>query len=131
MCYWPAILSIFLAWKVGYGDLHVELDEVHKVFFGTIYMIFANITLITAFSAAFESGASPLAIFQEQLIARAIGKPNHDEALYKKIRRLKTLRLTQICLSFIGLNLVGVFASRLFLLNEREELRDEWNWMVR
>jgi len=94
-------------------------------------MIFANITLITAFSAAFESGASPLAEFQERLIARVIGEPNHEEALYKKIRRLKTLRLTQICLSFIGLNLVGVFANRLFLLNETEELRDEWNWMVR
>jgi hypothetical protein len=94
-------------------------------------MIFANITLITAFSAAFETGASPVARFQEKLIARAIGKPNHDEALYQKIRRLKTLRLTQIAFSFTALNLIGVFANRLFLLGESDELRDEWNWMIR
>jgi hypothetical protein len=94
-------------------------------------MIFANITLITAFSAAFKSGVSPTAIFQEKLIARAMGKPNHDEALCKKIRRLKTLRLTQICFSFTALKLIGVFANRLFLLGESDERRDEWNWMIR
>jgi hypothetical protein len=94
-------------------------------------MIFANITLITAFSAAFESGASPLATFQEQLIARVLREPNNEEALYKKIRRLKILRLLQIAFSFTALNLIGVFANRLFLLGESDELRDEWNWMIR
>jgi hypothetical protein len=96
-------------------------------------MIFANITLITAVSAAFESGfgASPIERFQEKLIARAMGKPNHQEALYEKIRRLKILRITQIVGWFTALNLVGVFASRLFLLVESDDVRDEWNWMIR
>jgi hypothetical protein len=94
-------------------------------------MIFANIIMITAFSAAFENGTSPLVLFQEKLIARGMGKPDHNEVMYERIRRLKILHLTQICCSFTALILIGVFANRLFLLGESDELRDEWNWMIR
>lgn len=94
-------------------------------------MIFSNVILIVAFSAAADSGFSGLDRFQEQVIMRVIGKPSNDEALYKKIRRLKFLRITQIVLTFLFLNLIGVFANRLFLLGESDVLQDEWSWMIR
>jgi hypothetical protein len=94
-------------------------------------MIFSNVILIVAFSAAAASGSAPLAAYQEKILMRVIGKPSNDEPLYKKIRRLKFLRITQITLSFIILNLVGVFANRLFLLGASDELKSQWNWMIR
>lgn len=116
---------------VGYGDLSVTKDaETYKVFFGACYMIFSNIILIGAFSAAIDSGFSPLARFQEQVIMRVIGKPTADELLYRKIRRLRILRISQIIFRFVALNLVGVFANQLFLLGESDELRGEWDWML-
>lgn len=93
-------------------------------------MIFSNIILIGAFSAAADSGFSVLDRFQEQVIMRVIGKPNNDELLFQKIRRLKFLRISQIVCIFFSLNLIGVFANRLFLMGESEELRSEWSWMI-
>jgi hypothetical protein len=116
---------------VGYGDLSVSKTENWSVFIGTVYMIFSNVILIVAFSAAAASGSAPLAAYQEKILMRVIGKPSNDEPLYKKIRRLKFLRITQITLSFIILNLVGVFANRLFLLGASDELKSQWNWMIR
>eukprot|EP00545_Synedropsis_sp_CCMP1620_P002586 CAMPEP_0119004224 /NCGR_PEP_ID=MMETSP1176-20130426/1025_1 /TAXON_ID=265551 /ORGANISM="Synedropsis recta cf, Strain CCMP1620" /LENGTH=498 /DNA_ID=CAMNT_0006955909 /DNA_START=26 /DNA_END=1522 /DNA_ORIENTATION=+ len=115
---------------VGYGDVSVTKGETHKVFFGMMYMIFSNIILIVAFSAAADSGFSVFDRFQEQVIMRVIGKPNNDELLYQKIRRLKFLRISQIVFVFIFLNLIGVFANRLFLLGESKELQAQYNWMT-
>lgn len=95
------------------------------------YMIYANVILVVAFSSVAEMGLSPLGHFHERLVMAVVGKPSNDEALYEKIRRLRILRLTEIVLSFSLLNLIGVFANRLFLIGETEELRGEWNWMIR
>jgi len=119
----------------GYGDLTVDKSKTLNVFFGTIYMIVANITLIVAFSAAADQIAlDPFSKVNKRIKARLIGEigdVNDYEPVYKKIKRLKRLSYARIAASFVILNAIGVIASRIFLNAHGDETEiAEWTWMI-
>lgn len=49
--------------------------------------------------------------------------------LYQQIRRMAFLRSLELALWFVILNLIGVFAARLFI-RASDELEEDWDWMT-
>lgn len=94
-------------------------------------MIISKITLFVAFSNAVQHSALSdfLQRFDDDLLAWAVRSEDHTELMYKKIRRLKLVRISQILVNFFALNLVGVFGSRFFINNATLEGED-WDWMT-
>jgi len=117
---------------VGYGDLTVEKTKVFHLLAGCGYMILANIMLIGYFSVVVDTAWNPLSKWHKRLMDRVLGEPTLDEPLYKKLRRVKLLRLTELVGAFVMLNLIGVFANRLFLLlgEDGDLLETDWNWVT-
>lgn len=115
---------------VGYGDLGVSTDSNVRLFIGVLYMILSNVMLIVAFSAAADSSTS---IFTRinNIILQWIWGDNDSELLYKKVRRVMFLRIGQIVLTFVLLNLIGVIVSRVFMgTRQQEESGEYWTWMT-
>ncbi|CAB9520590.1 Two pore potassium channel [Seminavis robusta] len=117
---------------VGYGDLTVDLDQPAHVFAGIVYMIIANVTLIGSFSLVADHAWNPMHKMHEDLVEKIMGNPKSDEPMHKRLRRLKFLRLTEIIGGFVLLNLVGVFANRIFLLYDppHPPLTTDWTWLT-
>lgn len=113
---------------VGYGDLHVTLTDPWKVLAGICYMILCNVMLIVAFSAAADSSTTIFTKINDWILHLVWGK-NESELLYKKVRRVTFLRVGQIVCTFFFLNLIGIFASRVFVLYAEVE-GEKWDWMT-
>jgi len=119
---------------VGYGDLSVtKTDGDGRIFIGAAYMILALIVAVAAFSAAAEQAFSPLANYQDKLFCafydRILGKQKEDELLYKRIGRVRLVKMSQIFLQFVLLVMIGVCVSQAFPGNEEDD-GSEWSWMT-
>jgi len=113
---------------VGYGDLSVDKDSDWNIFSGIIYMILCNVMLIVAFSAAADSSTTIFTRLNNWILNWVWGS-NDSELISKKIRRVTFVRIGQIVCTFTFLNLIGVFASRIFILYTQVE-EEQWNWMT-
>lgn len=109
---------------VGYGDLSVAPEESPRwlVFIGALYQILAVVVAVLAFSAAADSAFSPLGNFWEKLFDKIIGPPDPTAFLYKRVRRVKAVKLGEIFVQFFALILFGVLVSRIWV-------QDQWTWM--
>jgi len=96
---------------VGYGDVRVSSGNTT---IGTIYMIVSICVSILAFGAAAQDAFAPF----EKLYARYLqinpDKVAEGEIIYKRIARIRLIKLTEIALHFVALNLVGVVVSQYF-----------------
>jgi hypothetical protein len=118
---------------VGYGDVSIVGSglEGWRVAIGTLFMIVAMVGAVTIFSQlssmAVESTqgyASPwMTPLFKPLMDRAEGKP-----LWYQLRTIKTIRLFELSLYFILLNLFGMFVARIIFFAGTEEV--DWSWMT-
>jgi len=134
---------------VGYGEVTVLVNhddfvtspypQNWRIFIATIYMILSLVVFVVGFQAGLDSHFHPfrrrLVIFGKrvcEILREAnIVKEPHDkhEVLVRRMRFVKFSRLAEICLIFLILNLVGVFAVRLSLLGEEKEEFPNLSWM--
>ncbi|KAL7549040.1 hypothetical protein ACHAWF_012302 [Thalassiosira exigua] len=129
---------------VGYGDVSIfagyDVDtpppETWRVLIAILYMIVSLLVAVSAFRAGLDSKYQPFhhrlghfgrrvyVIMKDANIFRCCGRrfqrsPNQHEELESKLRRAKTVQLTDVFVSFLILNLVGVFAVRISLLTQK------------
>ena len=143
---------------VGYGDVTVlynsanpDIDtgtttssdvETWRIFIATIYMILSLIVSVVGFQAGLDNnfswirqrldifGRRVYEILRDAHLVKGI-HDKHDEII-SRMRWSKILQLVEITLIFLILNLVGVFALQLSLLNEKENEHGErmyLSWM--
>lgn len=116
---------------VGYGDISVSPENVIP---GTLYMIVGICVSILSFSAAADDAFGPFASVYEKYFAideRQVDDfdDDDDEAIWKKIERIKVLKLAEIATHFVLLNAIGVIASRFFQGNlSKVEENEQWTW---
>jgi hypothetical protein len=119
---------------VGYGDLSVGKDDRWRLFVGVLYMIASLLVAILAFAAAADQAFSPL----NGLLGESWQKLNNyltgkfftkGQLLYQQIRRIQFVKIFEVILQFVLLNLLGVFVSRYFA-NHTDIQSQQWNWMT-
>ena len=54
---------------------------------------------------------------------------SEEMPLYKKVRRMILLRVTELIIYFLGLNLIGILVARFFVTYSEVE-GQQWNWMT-
>lgn len=116
---------------VGYGDISVVASgyEGWRVFVGTLFMILSMVVAVTVFSQlagtvvnATQGVASPwMAPLFKQFTDIADTKP-----LWYQLRTVKMIRLFELSLYFVLLNLFGTFMARLIFLAGKEDV--DWSW---
>ena len=142
---WPPLSALFFASAtmstVGYGDVSVfvgsdDLDapapQTWRIFIAILFMIASLVVSVVGFQAGLDSQFYPflhrLDVFGKRVyeilkdanfvISRSQDK---QEEMMSRMRWYKFSYLAEICLSFLLLNLVGVFAVQLSLLCEEED----------
>ena len=108
---------------VGYGDVKVSPENTN---IGTAYMLISICVSILAFSAAAEDAFAPFEKLYERLLKIDPDKVAEGEIIYKRIQRIRLIKLSEIVIHFVALNLVGVVVSRFFqgdLSNVEEHAR--------
>jgi Ion channel len=112
---------------VGYGDVTVEKDN---VWFGAAYMMVSVCVSILAFSAAASSAFSPLEKFYEKYLSLfGDDQVDGDEDLVTQLRRIQLWKIGEILANFVGLNMIGIIASRFFKGNlSGIHEGSEWTW---
>ena len=115
---------------VGYGD--VTVDKTHKghVVFTIFYMIIANVTLVGSFSEAARNTWHPLSTWHAKMMDRLLGEAERDEPMHKRLLRVYFFRLTELVGGYILLNVIGVFANRIFITRDTYP-ETKWHWLVR
>lgn len=113
---------------VGYGDVTVQKDSPGYVFVGIAYMVIALLVAVTAFSASAESAFSRFGNINERIISYLVGDRFNGKLLHQQIRKLKFIKLADICLQAVILNLVGFLLARFFVGDLFTE--PEWTWMT-
>ena len=112
---------------MGYGDVTVEKDN---VWFGTAYMMVSVCVSILAFSAAASDAFSPLERFYAKYVS-IFGDHQtvSGDDLETKLRRIQRLKVGEILVHFVGLNMIGIVASRFFKGNlSGIHEGSEWTW---
>lgn len=94
-------------------------------------MVVALLVAIIAFSAAAESAMSPIKGFLLRFspVHYPEGPLKDGEYLYQRIRQVKSVMIMDIAIQFTFLNLIGIFASQIFVLTAEAEAR-QWGWMT-
>ena len=98
---------------VGYGDLTVDQNPRWLSFVGAAYMMGSVVVSIVAVSAAAGAVFVPFENWIHRALVYFMGKEDVDEFLYKKMRRVRLMKLCEIVIQFFILNLFGVLADRL------------------
>ena len=114
---------------VGYGDVSVDLDARWHVLLGVLYMIIALVVVVLAFSAAADEAFSGFASINERAVSFFTGNLLEGKLLHQQIRRVATVKLFEIIFQFTLLNLIGLFAARLFIRFSGDE-EAQWTWMT-
>ena len=115
---------------VGYGDLTVSQDPRWKSFIGSLYMLIAMVVAVVSFSAAADTASTPIQRTVDRLFERFdANRVDSEEFLYKKIRRIKFIRLTEIFVLVFAFILIGVIASQVAVAFE-EDPEAQWTWMT-
>jgi len=131
---------------VGYGDVTVlqnsghNLDtidnsnepETWRIFIAILYMILSLIVSVVGFQAGLDSHFHPFRqrldtfgrrvyeILRDAKVVKG-GRNDKHEEIRARMRWSKILQLSEICLIFLILNLVGVLAVQVSLLIENED----------
>jgi len=118
----------------GYGDLSVEKDEYWKVIIGMLYMIVSILVALTALSAAAESAASPIKSLVKRIakitpLRYPEGPLKENEYIYQRIRKVQAIMLCDVAFQFLMLNLVGIFASQIFIEYTEVDPDRQWDWI--
>jgi hypothetical protein len=119
---------------VGYGDVSLAGEARWRVFIGTLYMLVALLVGYTVFASAAGAALGGLDIGGSGRVTSALFRPcvdNYDDGdvpLYKQVRRVVYIRVMELVVYFFLLNLVGVFASRIFVFYSDAD-DEQWNWM--
>lgn len=111
----------------GYGDLTVDQDPRWKAFIGSIYMLLSMVVAVIAFSAAAGATLSPLERLFDKIFDRF--KLDDERFLYKRIRRLKFVKIFELITQVFTFVLIGVFASQIAVQYEDNE-DAQWTWMT-
>ena len=116
---------------VGYGDVSVSKDQTWRVFIGIAFMLVSLGVGLTVFSTAAStvdviSTARP---FSDRLVS-LLEQTDGGKAvpLYKRARRMYWSRAVELICYFFLLNLVGMFAARLFIRSVDID-EQQWTWM--
>ena len=113
---------------VGYGDVTVQKNSPGYIFVGIAYMIVALLVAVTAFSAAAENAFSRLNGVHERIISFFTGDLLDGKLLHQQMRKIKIVKLTEVCIQFALLNLMGFLLARFFVGGYVAE--PEWTWMT-
>lgn len=117
---------------VGYGDVSVmsglETDVVVPPLVGIIFMCISLIYAVTAFSALLDQLYSNFDSLDLKsfFFGRFIDTDSshfNELPLHKQLARIKVVRMAEIFLSFLTLNLFGMFIVKIFV-------RSDWSWMT-
>lgn len=134
---------------VGYGDVTVLVSyegdfdspypEKWRIFIATIYMILSLIVSVVGFQAGLDSQFNPFRRRVDLTLTRVYeilrdakimkGSQDKHEDIVSRMRFAKFSQLAEICLIFLILNLVGVFALQLSLLGESSDEFGSLTWM--
>jgi hypothetical protein len=114
---------------VGYGDLKVEQSPRWRSFIGSLYMIVSIVVAVVAFSAAAGNAFSPLNTYDAWIANFFIGDPHPNDFLYTRVARVKLVKITEIVVQFVLLNLIGVFVTRYYARHSEVE-EQQWTWMT-
>ncbi|CAB9527098.1 Two pore potassium channel [Seminavis robusta] len=119
---------------VGYGDLSVEKQDAWRVAIGMFYMIAAIIVAITAFAAAADSALSPMKNLYKYIahmtpLTYPEGPLQEGELLYQRVRKVTIISLFDVAFQFTVLNLIGIFASQLFVEYAEVDPERQWDWV--
>ena len=132
---------------VGYGDVTVlvsyedDLETPYpqnwRIFIATIYMILSLVVSVVGFQAGLDSQFSPfrkrvdLTFTRVYEILRDAKKGSYDkhEDIKSRMRFAKFSQLAEISLTFLTLNLVGVFAIQLSQIGEDTDGYENLSWM--
>ena len=112
----------------GYGDLTVDQEPRWKAFIGSVYMLLSMVVAVIAFSAAAGATLSPLERLFDKLFER-FKDQNDEKFLYKRIRRLKFIKIFELLTQVFTFILIGVFASQIAIQYE-ENPDAQWTWMT-
>jgi hypothetical protein len=118
---------------VGYGDVSIvgSGTEGWRVGLGTLFMIVAMVVAVTVFSQL-----SSMAVGFTQGVASPwmapLFKPFTDHAeskpLWYQLRTVKFIRMFELSLYFVLLNLFGMFVARIIFVAGTEKV--DWSWMT-
>jgi hypothetical protein len=120
---------------VGYGDVSFAGQESWRVFVGIIFMLISLLVGYTVFATAAEAalarfGLVPSSYIISKFISRFIDSYDGGSVpLYKHIRKVFYLRMTELAAYFLFFILIGIFAARLFVRNGGVE-DEQWSWMT-
>ena len=95
-----------------------------------LYMIASILVALLAFSAAAETAVSPLKSILKRVspIHYPDGPLKDNEYLYQRIRKVRAVMLCDIAIQFVILNLIGIFASQLFIRYTEVAEDRMWDW---
>lgn len=115
---------------VGYGDISVmsEEEDILSPLVGIIFMCISLIYAVTAFSALLDQLYSNFDSLDLKsfFFGRFIDTDSshfNELPLHKQLARIKVVRMAEIFLSFLTLNLFGMFIVKIFV-------RSDWSWMT-
>jgi hypothetical protein len=90
----------------------------------------AMVVAVIAFSAAADTALSPLENYSDKIFDRFQGKEDDkDTFLYKRIRRAKFVKLTELFCQIFFFILIGVIASQIVVAFEKDP-EAQWTWMT-
>jgi hypothetical protein len=121
---------------VGYGDVSLSGGDRWRTFIGVVYMLVSLIVGYTVFASAAEaalvdgfdidgSGRATPILFRP-FVKKFDPKTT---PLYKQVQRITFFRVSELLIYFFALNLVGMFAARIFIHYSDVE-GEQWDWMT-
>ena len=94
-------------------------------------MVASIVIAALALSAAADTTVIPFENFIHKQCINIFGVEKEKDFLYKQIRRIKFMKLGEIAVQFVLLNLLGVFASRVaVVLEDGSDPEKLWTWMT-
>eukprot|EP00980_Cylindrotheca_fusiformis_P031674 scaffold26773_cov117-Cylindrotheca_fusiformis.AAC.1 len=118
---------------VGYGDVNVTQSgsEPWRVFIVTLFMILAMVIAVTIFSQLATSTVELTRGYTSPYIASLFKRFKNiadTKPLWYQLRTVKLIRLFELSLYFVLLNLCGTFVARIIFAAGSEDV--DWNWMT-
>jgi hypothetical protein len=120
---------------VGYGDVNLSGGDRWTTLIGVVYMLVALLVGYTVFASAAEAALDGFDMDGSGTATSILFRPfvkNFDPKttpLYKQIRRVAFFRVSELIIYFFALNLIGMFAARIFIHYSDVE-GEQWNWMT-
>ena len=112
---------------VGYGDVSVVSNSLQRArpFVGVVFMVISLVYAVTVFSGLADvllkdfDGLN----LNSFMFQRFFGENFRQMPMYQQLRRIKSVRLAELTVYFLGINFFGMFIVKIFV-------RKEWSWMT-